>query len=91
VSGDMPRSPHRQSMRARSLVGLPELPTIVAVGPFDDIGHAEQLGAAFNSVQSSAGVASVTGSKTGPPLRIGILDRVERGGTDDHLAGHAAH
>jgi glycosyltransferase involved in cell wall biosynthesis len=53
VSGDRPRSPHRQSMRARSLVGLAELPTIVAVGPFDDIGHAEQLAAAFIAVQRS--------------------------------------
>jgi hypothetical protein len=30
-------------MAARSLVGLAGLPTIVAIGPFDDQAHAEQL------------------------------------------------
>jgi glycosyltransferase involved in cell wall biosynthesis len=36
---------------ARSLVGLAGLPTIVAVGPFDDHGHAEQLADAFSMVR----------------------------------------
>jgi glycosyltransferase involved in cell wall biosynthesis len=34
-----------------SLVDLTDLTTIVATGPFDDLGHAEQLGAAFIAVQ----------------------------------------
>jgi glycosyltransferase involved in cell wall biosynthesis len=38
-------------MYARSLVGLVDLLTIVAIGPFDDPAHAQQLAAAFNTVQ----------------------------------------
>jgi glycosyltransferase involved in cell wall biosynthesis len=37
---------------ARSLVGLAGRPTIVAMGPFDDHAHAEQLAAAFTTVAS---------------------------------------
>jgi glycosyltransferase involved in cell wall biosynthesis len=37
---------------ARSLVGLAGRPTIVAMGPFDDHAHAEQLAAAFATVAS---------------------------------------
>ena len=36
---------------ARSLVGLTNLPTIVATGPFDDLSHAEQLADAFTLVR----------------------------------------
>ncbi|GAF48600.1 MULTISPECIES: glycosyltransferase [Rhodococcus] len=36
---------------ARLLVGLAHLPTIVAVGPFDDPEHTEQLAAAFTVVR----------------------------------------
>jgi glycosyltransferase involved in cell wall biosynthesis len=36
---------------ARSSVGLADLPTVVALGPFDDPAHAYQLAAAFTSVQ----------------------------------------
>jgi glycosyltransferase involved in cell wall biosynthesis len=36
---------------ARSVVGLPGLPTIIATGPFDDGAHAEQLAAAFTLVR----------------------------------------
>ncbi len=36
---------------ARSQVGLPELPTILATGPFDDLSHAEQLADAFTLVR----------------------------------------
>jgi glycosyltransferase involved in cell wall biosynthesis len=39
-------------MDARSLVGLDELPTIVAIGPFDDRTHAEQLAASFIGVRA---------------------------------------
>lgn len=38
-------------MDARSLVGLGGLTTIVAIGPFDDQAHAEQLAAAFITVR----------------------------------------
>ena len=38
-------------MDARSLVGLSGLTTIVAIGPFDDYAHAEQLAAAFIAVR----------------------------------------
>jgi len=43
-------SPH-DAIVARSVVGLPGLPTIVAIGPFDDRAHAEQLAAAFTMVR----------------------------------------
>jgi glycosyltransferase involved in cell wall biosynthesis len=36
---------------ARSLVGLAGVPTIVAIGPFDDHAHARQLAAAFITVR----------------------------------------
>lgn len=36
---------------ARSLVGLAGLPTILAIGPFDDHAHAQQLAAAFITVR----------------------------------------
>lgn len=45
------RFPRGQSVRARSLVGLADLPTIVAVGPFDDALHAQQLAATFTAAQ----------------------------------------
>jgi glycosyltransferase involved in cell wall biosynthesis len=37
---------------ARSVIGLAGLPTIVAMGPFDDEAQAEQLAAAFAAVRS---------------------------------------
>ncbi len=43
-------SPH-DPMVARAAVGLAGLPTIVAIGPFDDRAHAEQLAAAFSMVR----------------------------------------
>ncbi len=43
-------SPHDPTV-ARAVVGLPGLPTIVAIGPFDDRAHAEQLAAAFTLVR----------------------------------------
>jgi glycosyltransferase involved in cell wall biosynthesis len=39
-------------MAARSLLGLTALPTIVAMGPFDNQAHAEQLATAFAMVRS---------------------------------------
>ncbi len=83
MSDNRPRSPLRQSMRARSLVGLAELPTIVAVGPFDDLGHADQLGAAFIAVQRSCPAQLVllgTGAHRGAVVRqaadYGVENRV---------------
>ena len=43
-------SPH-DPIVARSVLGLPGLPTIVAIGPFDDRKHGEQLAAAFSMVR----------------------------------------
>jgi glycosyltransferase involved in cell wall biosynthesis len=45
-----PRTP-LDPVGARSLVGLTALPTIVAIGPFDDHAHAQQLAAAFITVR----------------------------------------
>jgi glycosyltransferase involved in cell wall biosynthesis len=42
-----------ESARARLSFGLPELPTIAAVGPFDDMGHAQRVAAMFTAVQQS--------------------------------------
>jgi glycosyltransferase involved in cell wall biosynthesis len=39
------------SASAQSWVGLPDLAIVVATGPFDDVGHAENLSAAFVAVQ----------------------------------------
>jgi glycosyltransferase involved in cell wall biosynthesis len=41
----------RDPTYARSLVGLADLPTIVAMGPFDDPSYAQQLTAAFLTVR----------------------------------------
>jgi glycosyltransferase involved in cell wall biosynthesis len=46
----VPFYPHDPAA-ARSMVGLPGLPTIVATGPFDDQSHAEQLADAFTFVR----------------------------------------
>ena len=43
-------SPH-DPIVARLAVGLAGIPTIVAIGPFDDRAHAEQLAAAFTMVR----------------------------------------
>jgi glycosyltransferase involved in cell wall biosynthesis len=39
------------NVSGRSLVGVPDLATVVAVGPFDDLEHAQQLAAMFTDVQ----------------------------------------
>jgi hypothetical protein len=41
----------RDPVIARSLIGLPSLPTIVAMGPFDDRSEAEELAEAFTAVR----------------------------------------
>ncbi len=45
------RTSQRDPSVARSAVGLAGLPTILAIGPFDDRAHAEQLAAAFTLVR----------------------------------------
>lgn len=41
----------KDPMAARSLVGLPGVPTVAALGPFDELAHAEQLAFAFTTVR----------------------------------------
>jgi glycosyltransferase involved in cell wall biosynthesis len=52
-------------MVARSLIGLPGLPTIVAMGPFDDRQEAEELADAFTAVRRHC-VAQLVLFGTGP-------------------------
>ena len=67
---------------ARSLAGLADLPTIVAVGPFDDPEHAEQLAAAFTMVRRQCEAQLVlvgTGVHRGAAVRRAIThDRRDR-------------
>ena len=69
---------------ARSLLGLADLPTIVATGPFDDLTHAHQLAAAFTILQRACRAQLVllgTGAH-----RTAALRAVPRGaGTRVHL------
>jgi glycosyltransferase involved in cell wall biosynthesis len=53
-----PRTP-LDPVAARSLVGLTGLTTIVAIGPFDDHAHAQQLAAAFITVRRQCEVQLV--------------------------------
>jgi glycosyltransferase involved in cell wall biosynthesis len=43
--------PRLDPVDARAMVGLTSLPTIVAIGPFDDHAHAQQLATAFITVR----------------------------------------
>jgi glycosyltransferase involved in cell wall biosynthesis len=47
----MPRRAGKDPSVARSVLGLADLPTIVALGPFDDLTHARHLRAAFIILQ----------------------------------------
>ncbi len=55
----------RDPLIARSLIGLPSLPTIVAMGPFDDRSEAEELAEAFTAVRRRC-VAQLVLFGTGP-------------------------
>jgi hypothetical protein len=55
----------RDPVIARSLIGLPSLPTIVAMGPFDDRSEAEELAEAFTAVRRHC-VAQLVLFGTGP-------------------------
>lgn len=70
---------------ARSLIGLPCLPTIVATGPFDDLLHAEQLADAFTAVRSQY-IAQLVLLGTGP-VRTAVVRRTfaQGVGADVHL------
>jgi glycosyltransferase involved in cell wall biosynthesis len=48
-----PKRVQDDSASARTVVGLPELATIVAAGPFEDLGHSQQLAAMFSAVQQT--------------------------------------
>jgi glycosyltransferase involved in cell wall biosynthesis len=56
---DARRIGRRESVITRSWLRLADLPTMVAVGPFDDPGHARQLAAAFLAVQQTCPVQLV--------------------------------
>ena len=78
-----PRTP-LDPVDARSLVGLSSLPTIVAIGPFDDHAHAEQLAAAFIAVRRQREVQLVlfgTGEQ-----RAAVMRR-----TSGHGVGSSVH
>src|SRR5258708_38960997 len=62
-------------MVAGSSVGLPGLPTIVALGPFDDLAHAGQLAAAFTTVRRRCQVQHVllgTGAQRGAGVTTSV-------------------
>jgi glycosyltransferase involved in cell wall biosynthesis len=64
----------RDHTDARLLAGLADLPTIVAMGPFDDLAHAQQLTAAFVTVRRSHEVQLVL---LGPGVqRTAIMRRI---------------
>lgn len=70
---------------ARSRVGLPGLPTILATGPFDDRAHAEELAAAFTTVRSRCRAQLVllgAGEYRATVLRRGFAEGV---GTSVHV------
>ena len=70
---------------ARTWVGLADLPTIVATGPFDDTSHAEQLADAFTAVRRHC-TAQLVLLGTGPQ-RTAVVRRTFAQGvrTDVHL------
>jgi glycosyltransferase involved in cell wall biosynthesis len=77
--------PPRDPSAARSLVGLPCLPTIVATGPFDDLSHAEQLADAFTAVRQRY-MAQLVLLGTGPQRTAVVRRTFAQGvGTDVHL------
>jgi glycosyltransferase involved in cell wall biosynthesis len=70
---------------ARSLVGLAGLPTIVAMGPFNDPTYAEQLAIAFTAVRLRCGAQLVllgTGSQRATVMRRTLAHGV---GTSVHV------
>jgi glycosyltransferase involved in cell wall biosynthesis len=69
---------------ARSLIGLPGLPTIVAMGPFDDRQEAEELADAFTAVRRRC-VAQLVLLGTGPQRTTAVRRAFAHGvGSDVH-------
>lgn len=78
-----PRVP-RDPAIARSLIGLPSLPTIVALGPFDDRSDAEELADAFTAVRHHR-VAQLVLFGTGPQRTTVVRRAFAHGvGSDVH-------
>jgi glycosyltransferase involved in cell wall biosynthesis len=78
-----PRLP-RDPVVARSLIGLPGLPTIVAMGPFDDRPGAEELAEAFTAVRRHC-VAQLVLFGTGPQRTTAVRRAFAHGvGSDVH-------
>ena len=71
-------------MVARSLIGLPGLPTIVAMGPFDDPSEAEELAEAFATVRRHC-TAQLVLFGTGPQRTTVVRRAFAQGvGSDVH-------
>jgi glycosyltransferase involved in cell wall biosynthesis len=78
-----PRVP-RDPVVARSLIGLPSRPTIVAMGPFDDRSEAEELAEAFTAVRRRC-VAQLVLFGTGPQRTTAVRRAFAQGvGSDVH-------
>ncbi|MDT5046818.1 MAG: 1,2-diacylglycerol 3-alpha-glucosyltransferase [Mycobacterium sp.] len=76
----------RDPVVARSLIGLPSLPTIVAMGPFDDRSEAEELAEAFTAVRRRC-VAQLVLFGTGPQ-RTTIVRRAFAHGVGSDVHPH---
>src|ERR1700682_2284317 len=78
-----PRVP-RDPVVARSLIGLPGLPTIVAMGPFNDPSEAEELAEAFTAVRRHC-AAQLVLFGTGPQRTTVVRHAFAQGvGSDVH-------
>jgi len=78
-----PRIP-RDPVVARSLMGLPDLPTIVAMGPFADHSEAEELAEAFTAVRRHC-AAQLVLFGTGPQRSTVVRHAFAHGvGSDVH-------
>ena len=78
-----PRVP-RDPVVARSLIGLPGLPTIVAMGPFNDPAEAEELADAFTAVRRHC-AAQLVLFGTGPQRTTVVRRAFAQGvGSDVH-------
>ena len=75
----------RDPVVARSLIGLPAFPTIVAMGPFEDRSEAEELAEAFAAVRRHC-VAQLVLFGTGPKRTTVVRRAFAHGvGSDVHL------
>jgi glycosyltransferase involved in cell wall biosynthesis len=79
-----PRTP-LDAVDARSLVGLTGLTTIVAIGPFDDPAHAQQLAAAFIAVRRRCEVQLVLLGSGGQRTAVTRRTSAEGVGSSVHV------